>query len=102
MMRKDHSRAFSVTQDQLDSGTPFFGRTIRAWRDVEGESTECLVCGGAWHPIVVIFDDGTELQVVLHRRPGKVEPITKEDAEYLKGEPAPLVIMVPVTIEKDS
>ena len=31
----------------------------------------------------------------------KPEIVSKEDMEYLKGEPAPLKITIPITIEKD-
>ena len=31
----------------------------------------------------------------------KIVLVSKEDMEYLRGEPAPLVITIPITIEKD-
>lgn len=43
----------------------------------------------------------TECKGCKHPRCDKLEIITAEDAKYLKGEPVPLTILIPVEIEED-
>jgi hypothetical protein len=70
MVNLNLRKTFSVTQDQLVPGSLLFSKIVLEWRDDvdQTDSLDCEVCGGSWAPIIILFEDGDEVEGLLHRR----------------------------------